>query len=100
MTETAHTWERLVSLLTYELWIFTKIRVFNSFLGFALLLRALAFWGLEENDYATWLPCTGLSHVSAQQINLESRGTLLQMVTLGFILEAGDLCTLSFPKEM
>lgn len=67
----------------------------NSFFSFTLLLRALASWGLEENDYVTWLLCTSLSHAGDQQINLEPRGTLLRTVTLGFILEAGDYSQLS-----
>lgn len=68
--------------------------------GFCFVAESLTSWGLEENDCVTWLPCTSLSHVGAQEINLERRGTLLQTVTLGFILEAGDLCTLIFPTEM
>lgn len=88
--------------ISTDLWTsdFYKSQGFlNSFLGFALLLRALASWGLEENGRVTWLPCTNLSHVGAQQINLEPRELCYRLWQL-ISYQRQTICLLSaFPQR-
>lgn len=90
--------ERLVSLLTYELWVFIISDDFKSIFGFALLLVLLRSLSSLGGSYAMLVSCTSLLDVSAQQINLELKRTLLPIVTSDFKFEVGSLCTLSFPK--
>lgn len=68
-----------------------KSDFFNSFGGFCFVAEGSNLLGVGELCHAAALhkPC-----VSAQQINLEPRGTLLQTATLSFVLEVGGF---SFP---